>query len=115
PLTREECRERILTAATKAADEYFDKHVGAFVWFERSEYRKFNEHCRWLILYLFKGLNDRQIVEMEEASRGNRLPPRLPLSDNTICAGRKSAAALLGFDLPKRKGRPRKYETGTRK
>jgi|SRR5215475_3468199 len=48
PLTREECRERILKAATKAADEYFDKHVATFKWFDAEEFRRFDEHFRYI-------------------------------------------------------------------
>jgi len=107
PLTKEECRERILMAATKAADEYFDKHVDTFGWFEREEHRTFDEHCRWLILYLFLGLNDQQIAMMKDPT-GN-------LNVNTVCARRKAVAALLGIKLPDRRGRPRKYQIRPRK
>jgi len=117
PLTREECRERILTAAAKAAGAYFDNHVKAinefWEWFSTEECRKFDQHCRWLILHLFKGLKARQIVELEDAARGSELSPHLPFSDNTIISGWNSAARLLGFVLPKQKGRPPKRKGDT--
>ena len=53
PLTKEECRERILIAAAKAADDYFDKQAESFnelfVAFGEEANRKFDLHAGWLI------------------------------------------------------------------
>ena len=43
PLTLEECRERILTATAKAADECFDKHVATFKWLDTAEFSEFDK------------------------------------------------------------------------
>jgi hypothetical protein len=84
-------RRRIVGALDDAALE-----VGAAYDEETMDKRDPQTHCRWLALWLFKGMTDGEISVREEVAY-----------DETIARSRGALARVLEIKLPRR-GRPRK-------
>jgi hypothetical protein len=100
PISRDEYLKQVIEAATKAAGAHYDECIAGFKWFSADEYREFREfdtHCRWAILYIL-GLKDREIAERENNNRSDAI------SEDMVKKARYRVAKALGIEFKDRKG-----------